>query len=102
LTTELRISACLLYALCDEEATRQKAVAEAVQHSSDRANTVLKSRGQKAGALCFVHVDVNNLTGVSEINLKSLEVGRWNILTPDSPAKRGGNSATTNRRLTQN
>jgi uncharacterized protein YggE len=60
----------LTYSLSDEEAAKQKAVAEAVQHSWDRANAALKPRGQKAGALRFVNVDVNNLAGVSEINLQ--------------------------------
>jgi len=63
-------SRSLTYSLSDEEAAKQKAVAEAVQHSWDRANAALKPRGQKAGALRFVNVDVNNLTGVSEINLQ--------------------------------
>lgn len=62
----------LTYSLNDEEAAKQKAVAEAVQHSWDRANAALKPRGQKAGALRFVNVDVNNLAGASEIELQEL------------------------------
>jgi uncharacterized protein YggE len=58
------------YSLSDEETAKQKAVAEAMQRSSDRANAALRPRGQKAGALRFVNVDVNQLTGLSEIILQ--------------------------------
>jgi uncharacterized protein YggE len=56
--------------LSNEETAKQKAVAEAMQHSSDRANAALRPRGQKAGALRFVKVDVNQLSGFSEIILQ--------------------------------
>lgn len=72
----------LNYSLSDEEAAKQKAVAEAVQHSWDRANAALKPRGQKAGALRFVNVDVNNLSGVSEIELQELAAISGNAPEP--------------------
>jgi uncharacterized protein YggE len=69
----------LTYSLSDEEAAKQKAVAEAVQHSWDCGNAASKPRGQKAGALRFVNVDVNQLTGGSEIELSAASPGKIGV-----------------------
>ena len=62
----------LTYSLSDEEAAKQKAVAEAMKRAIGRAGAALEQKGQKVGALRFANVDVKTLTGVSEMNVYAL------------------------------
>jgi uncharacterized protein YggE len=62
----------LTYSLSDEEAAKQKAVAEAMKHAIGRASAALESKGQKVGSLRFANVDVRQLTGLTELNVYSL------------------------------
>lgn len=62
----------LTYSLSDEEAAKQKAVAEAMKHAIGRATAALESKGQKIGALRFANLDVHQLTGLSEMNVYSM------------------------------
>lgn len=62
----------LTYSLSDEEAAKQKAVAEAMKHALGRASAALESKGQKVGGLRFANLDVRQLTGLTEMNVYSL------------------------------
>jgi len=57
----------LTYSLADEEAAKQKAVAEAMKRAVGRATAALEQKGQKVGALRFANLDVKQLVGVSEM-----------------------------------
>jgi len=58
----------LTYSLADEEAAKQKAVAEAMRRAIGRANSALEQKGQKAGVLRFASLDVKQLIGVAEVD----------------------------------
>ena len=62
----------LTYSLADEEAAKQKAVAEAMKRALGRASAALDQKGQKVGALRFANLDVKQLAGVSEMNVYAL------------------------------
>jgi uncharacterized protein YggE len=62
----------LNYSLSDEEAAKQKAVAEAMKRAVGRAGAALEQKGQKVGALRFANLDVKQLSGVSEMNVYAL------------------------------
>jgi uncharacterized protein len=57
----------LTYSLADEEAAKQKAVAEAMRHAIGRAGIALEQKGQKLGALRYMSVDVKQLAGVAQL-----------------------------------
>jgi len=57
----------LTYSLADEEAAKQKAVAEAMQHAVGRAAVALEQKGQKLGALRYMSLDVKQLVGVARL-----------------------------------
>jgi uncharacterized protein len=57
------------YSLADEEAAKQKAVAEAMRRAVARANAALTEKGQKAGTLRFASVDVKQLIGIENLGL---------------------------------
>lgn len=59
----------LTYSLSDEEAAKQKAVAEAMKRAVGRAGAALEQKGQKVGALRFANLDVKPLAGVSAMNV---------------------------------
>jgi len=63
----------LTYSLSDEEAAKQKAVAEAMKHALGRATAALESKGQKVGSLRFANIDVKQLTGLQEMNVYALQ-----------------------------
>lgn len=65
----------LTYSLSDEEAAKQKAVAEAVRRASGRAASALNQKGQKLGALRYANLDVKQATGVSQFLIESPNVG---------------------------
>ena len=62
----------LTYSLSDEEAAKQKAVAEAMKRAVGRAGAALEQKGQKVGALRFANLDVKTLTGVSAMDVYAL------------------------------
>jgi uncharacterized protein YggE len=57
----------ITYSLADEEAAKQRAVADAMKRAVGRASAALEQKGQKIGALRFANVDVRQLTGVSQV-----------------------------------
>ncbi|HXM98405.1 MAG TPA: SIMPL domain-containing protein [Candidatus Dormibacteraeota bacterium] len=57
----------LTYSLSDEEASKQRAVADAMKHAIGRATAALAQKGQKIGALRFASLDVKQLMGVAQI-----------------------------------
>lgn len=59
----------LTYSLANEEAAKQKAVAEAMRRAVGRAQAALEQKGQKVGALRFANLDVKQLTGVSRMDV---------------------------------
>lgn len=54
----------LTYSLADEEAAKQRAVAEAMRRAEGRARAALAEKGQKLGALRYVSVDVKEPAGI--------------------------------------
>ncbi|HWZ97555.1 MAG TPA: SIMPL domain-containing protein [Candidatus Dormibacteraeota bacterium] len=63
----------LTYSLADEEAAKQKAVAEAMKRAIGRASAALEQKGQKVGALRFANLDVKQLAGVSNMDVYTLQ-----------------------------
>lgn len=59
----------LTYSLANEEAAKQKAVAEAMRRALGRAQAALEQKGQKVGALRFANLDVKQLVGVSRMDV---------------------------------
>lgn len=57
----------LTYSLADEEAAKQKAVAEAMRRAVGRATAALEQKGQKVGALRYATLDVKQLVAVAQI-----------------------------------
>ena len=62
----------LTYSLANEEAAKQKAVAEAMRRAVGRAQAALEQKGQKIGALRFANLDVRQLAGVSRMDVYQL------------------------------
>lgn len=62
----------LTYSLANEEAAKQKAVAEAMRRAVGRAQAALEEKGQKVGALRFANLDVKQLAGVSRMDVYQL------------------------------
>jgi len=59
----------LTYSLSDEEAAKQRAVAEAMKRAIGRANAALEQKGQKIGALRFASLDVKQLVGIAQFQV---------------------------------
>lgn len=59
----------LTYSLANEEAAKQKAVAEAMRRAMGRASAALEQKGQKVGVLRFANLDVKQLVGVSRMDV---------------------------------
>jgi hypothetical protein len=57
----------LTYSLADEEAAKQRAVAEGMRRAIGRANIALEQKGQKLGALRYMNLDVRALTGIATL-----------------------------------
>src|SRR5437764_10399995 len=69
----------LTYSLLDEEAAKQRAVAEAMHRAMGRASAALEEKGQKVGSLRYASVDVRQLMGVARLEpaqmmMESVEV----------------------------
>jgi uncharacterized protein YggE len=82
----------LNYSLSDEEAAKQKAVAEAMKRAVGRAGAALEQKGQKVGALRFANLDVKQLSGVSEMNVYALRQYGAMAQTIEVDSGTGGNS----------
>ena len=63
----------LTYSLSDEEAAKQKAVAEAMKRALGRASAALDPKGQKVGSLRFANLDVKQLNALTSMNVYSLQ-----------------------------
>src|SRR5271168_626012 len=76
--TDLR---SLTYSLADEEAAKERAVAQAMKRAIGRANAALGEKGQQVGALRFANLDVRQLVGVARLEMGALsqtvEVSGW-------------------------
>lgn len=57
----------LSYSLQDEEGAKQKAVAAAMKNAVGRATAALAQTGQKAGAIRYASVDVQQLSGFVQV-----------------------------------
>lgn len=67
----------LTYSLSDEEAAKERAVAQAMQRAIGRAKVALEQKGQKVGALRYANLDVRQLVGVvqlAEVQASTVEV----------------------------
>jgi uncharacterized protein len=75
----------LTYSLANEEAAKQKAVADAMQRALGRATIALQQSKQKLGATRYVNLEVRNLVGVSEVEnlpLPSVNVDSFGLFMP--------------------
>ncbi|MBZ5539626.1 MAG: SIMPL domain-containing protein [Acidobacteriia bacterium] len=78
----------LTYSLADEEAAKQKAVAEAMKRAIGRASAALEQKGQKVGALRFANLDVKQIVGVSRMDAYTM--AEYNTLQAIEVADSGG------------
>jgi|SRR6185437_6894936 len=65
----------LTYSLENEEAAKERAVADAMHNAIERAKAALAQNGQKAGAIRYASVDVSQLVGVAQYNVAQLSAG---------------------------
>ncbi len=78
----------LTYSLADEEAAKQKAVAESMRRAIGRATSALEQKGQKLGALRSATLDVKQLVGIAQISsLPINERAYLNFSMSDSTGK---------------
>jgi uncharacterized protein len=82
--TDLR---SLTYSLADEEAAKQHAVAEAMKRAVGRATAALDQKGQKVGSLRFANLDVQQIVGVSPMQVASLTLLEVTAGAADSRTK---------------
>lgn len=57
----------LTYSLSNEEAAKQKAVADAMRRALGRANVALEQSRQKLGPTRYVNLEVRNLVGIAQV-----------------------------------
>jgi uncharacterized protein YggE len=62
----------MTYSLLDEEAAKERAVAEAMHCAVGRATVALAQNGQKVGAVRTASLDVKQLVGVTQIQVEQL------------------------------
>lgn len=82
----------LTYSLANEEAAKQKAVAEAMRRAVGRAQAALEQKGQKVGTLRFANLDVKQLTGVSRMDVYQMTQCAGLAQTVSVSAEREGSS----------
>ena len=63
----------LTYTLENEEAAKERAVADAMRNAVERAKAALMANNQKAGAVRYASVDVQQLVGVSQYDVAQLQ-----------------------------
>lgn len=78
----------LTYSLANEEAAKQKAVAEAMRRAVGRAQAALEQKGQKVGGLRFANLDVKQLVGVSRMDV--YQVAQYSTALMETVAVSGG------------
>ncbi|HKO05867.1 MAG TPA: SIMPL domain-containing protein [Candidatus Acidoferrales bacterium] len=61
----------LSYSLADEEAAKERAVAQAMRRAIGRARAALDEKGQNVGALRFANLDVKRLVGVTQYSMSA-------------------------------
>jgi uncharacterized protein YggE len=62
----------LTYSLADEEAAKERAVADAMRRAVGRAAAALEQKGQKLGALRYANLDVKQMVGVARMETMGL------------------------------
>ncbi|HEV2490316.1 MAG TPA: SIMPL domain-containing protein [Candidatus Acidoferrales bacterium] len=62
----------LTYTLENEEAAKERAVADAMRNAVERAKAALMANNQKAGAVRYASVDVQQLVGVAQYDVAQL------------------------------
>lgn len=62
----------LEYSLKNEEAAKERAVADAMHNAVERAKAALAQNGQKPGAIRYANVDIGQIAGITEFNRLSL------------------------------
>lgn len=72
----------LTYSLADEEAAKQRAVAEAMRRAVGRATAALEQKGQKLGTLRYATLDVRQLVGIAR--MESLQLMTTSVTSTDS------------------
>jgi uncharacterized protein len=87
-TDEITDFRSLTYSLADEEAAKQRAVAEAMSRAVGRATAALAQKGQKVGALRFANVDVTQLRNVTQLGLASRSALQLAVLDPGAGKSR--------------
>jgi len=73
MTDEITDFRTLYYSLENEEAAKERAVADAMRRAIGRANAALEQKGQKVGALRFATLDVKQLVVYSQMQSASLQ-----------------------------
>lgn len=68
----------LTYSLSNEEAAKQKAIADAMQRALGRANIALEQSRQKLGPTRYVNLEVRNLVGIAQV--QSLEIQSYDAV----------------------
>lgn len=81
----------LTYSLADEEAAKQRAVADGMRKAVGRAGAALEQKGQKVGALRFASLDVQQLIGVAQIENLPVNGGNYQDLVQLSEVTPGKN-----------
>lgn len=61
----------LSYSLANEEAAKEKAVAQAMQRAVGRAKSALEQTRQKLGPVLYLNLDVKHLVSVSQVQLST-------------------------------
>lgn len=82
----------LTYSLANEEAAKQKAVAEAMRRAVGRAQAALEQKGQKVGVLRFANLDVKQLAGVSRMDVYQMAQYTSGLAQTISVSAEGGSA----------
>ncbi|HKW87848.1 MAG TPA: SIMPL domain-containing protein [Candidatus Acidoferrales bacterium] len=62
----------LEYSLENEEAAKQRAVADAMHNAVERAKAALMENGQKSGAIRYANVDISQISGIAQFDVAQL------------------------------
>jgi len=77
----------LTYSLADEEAAKERAVAQAMRNAIGRATAVLEQKGQKLGAVRSVSLDVHQVVGVARLTAPQAFSTELMVIGPESGEK---------------
>jgi uncharacterized protein len=81
-TDEITDFRSLTYSLADEEAGKQRAVADAMRRATGRANAALAEKGQRVGVLRFANVDVAQIQSMRTLPVVDLSPFTAGIASP--------------------